>query len=144
MGILSGIGIASKLLGFKDFIVKNWKIVIILVALIGGYLYINGLYNQIEDLQEKNKDVTEQLNLCKDNKQKLQNGINKRNAQIAEWENITRQLEKQNKQLEGQLTSIEENTNQSIEDILNGPKLESCEQAIEYLYNTKDEIQWDK
>lgn len=142
MGIFSGVALASKLLGIKDFLVKNWQFTLLMIALIAGYFYLNGLYSQIEDLEQKNEQIVDRLDQCKENKKTLQEGINKRNAQIAEWQSITKKLQDENDQLEKDVNKIKNETSKSVDEILNSPKINTCEEAIEYLYEEKDEIQW--
>lgn len=130
--------------GAFDFILKHWKPLLIIGILAFLYFYRLHLLNQIEDLEERNVNLTENLAQCIENQAELQAGIDQQNNEIRRWADIGRDQDKKIAELEGKLTERKKSIDARVQQILQGAKPKNCEDAIKYLIDSVPELTWPK
>lgn len=135
--------IALKFLSIaKTFVFKNWKIIAIVLAVLAAFFYVNNLRGTIEDLIKKNTDLQVRLVDCQSNTEKLKHNIRSTNDKISQWKQVSEKLQAQNNNLTNALEHAKKETSVTVEKIMNEPSVSSCQEAINYLKNSREELQW--
>jgi len=82
------------------------------------------------------------LNKCIEGNKVLEQTINKRNAEVQSWKDVSDKLEDEFQGLKGKLDSFRKETNNKVTSILNAPTPKSCEEAIEHLRAVREQLKW--
>ena len=151
------VGIALKALGWLTganikkaimFVVNNWRecLIAVLLAIV---IYQNRMETRfffgaqtIPALEADLAVVKANLDTCIAGNEALSTAIDENNAKILEYERLTQDLQASIDVLEGELDAARAETDAAVDDILNDPTPESCEDAIKYLRDARKELTW--
>lgn len=137
------VGVLGIVLNFlKPFLLKNWKLVVALLILGSAAWYVHSLKSHIEDLTEEKNQLILDLENCRLNVGILEMAIEDQNAAIDAAVQAGQRAEQRIADLQNRISELTVQYEQEIEDILNQPKPETCEEAIEFLKNTEG-LRWD-
>ena len=125
---------ASSVLPFMG---KYWKPIALVILIAGLALYRSYLIGEIED-----RDV--QIVALKEEKLDLTAAIQQQNAEIDKWVNIGRAEKLKYQNLQNTLNAMKQAHEKELNVILKEKKPETCEEAIQYLIEGKDDLQWEK
>lgn len=117
------------------FLAKNWQLLAI-VVLIGGII----AYHQFRT--HTINSLREDLQECRTEREELAQLIKKQNTRIEELVKRGRIEAAKFEALKARIESSQQNLNTRIDAILNEPKPQTCEGAIEYLIRAKEELAW--
>lgn len=129
---------SKKFLQLADFVLKHWKIFLVLGLC--GAVYIQHGMIQSRNLQIV--DLNGKLVTCADANEMLANTLDNRNGEIDEWKAVSDKLQAQNDALVGTISKIRTDTEKIAEDILAGAKPGSCEESIKYLVDGVNDLKW--
>ncbi len=145
MGIFTGIA------GFAGgpavgFLRAYWKQIIIVLAIIGVYLYWLNLTHTVT----KQQDEIVQLQVIKakltqdvlDQQKQFKSVIDAQNAQITEFQKESDAQKLRIFQAEKQQESIKAYYADKINNIMHEAKPQTCQQSIDYLINASKDLQW--
>ena len=146
--LLAALPWLAKLSAIKPLFKKYWKEMIV-IGMAGMLVYQNFsetrflLWIETIPSLEKRLETREAAFLaCKDGNDKLSEAIDKRNTQIEEWRKLTEKHERDIAILQADLAAARANTNKEVDDILNDPTPQSCEEAIKYLRDGTEDVKW--
>lgn len=129
-----------------ELVLKNWKAIVAFAVLgvaLFGFLHVRGLYKTIERKDHEISILQQRIDACKGNVEALETAIDQQNASIDAALKAGREAERRIRELEGELTEIEREHEREIKDILDRPRPETCEGAIDYLKNVRGGLKWD-
>jgi len=148
--LLKGIFAPAKLLAGAsavfEFVAKNWKQLAI-AGMIGLIFYQNfvehrfvfgmktipHLEGKIAKLERDLEVVQYNFDTCLEGNQVLEQAILQQNEQIALLGVLTEQFDERFNQLTNSMNRLRQDTNKTVQDILNAPPPETCEAAMNYL-----------
>jgi len=144
VGMVSGINV-KKMMGF---VVKYWREC--LIVLLGAtfwyqnYADVRFIFGMqtIPALEAELADSQENLRFCGKSNARLSDSIDKNNARIEEYEQLTKDLEASIIVLGNELTKEREQTDRDVEVILKDPTPQTCEKAIDYLRDGTKDLKW--
>ena len=84
----------------------------------------------------------EQLDECELSRANLKGQIDSTNAQVEKWADVSSQLQRQHDKLVEEITDMREKSRKAVEDILSEPTPKTCEAAIQYLRDAKEDLRW--
>ncbi len=148
MAILSTLKLASMAMSVKGWIIKNWKLAIVL-GLCGVIFYQNtmefeilkpfglrtipGVYQEIDELKRDIDVLEQQLEECEGSRVRLAESIADTNRQVKEWFDISQDVQRENARIKQDIADLQNTTQQTVETILAEPAPETCEAAIQFL-----------
>ena len=126
-----------------SFLKGNWKPIVVAIAFLAAWWYVDNLKDTIRDQQLTIADLTLRLDTCKDNVSTLEQAITNQNESITKALQAGREAEARIAELQGRLGQLSTEHQSEIDRILSEQTPATCEQAIQYLRDTK-EIQWQQ
>ena len=143
-GMVSGINV-KKMLGY---VVNYWRE--ILIVILGAtfwyqnYADVRFIFGAqtIPALEAELSESQNNLRVCGDGNAKLSAAIDKNNARIDEYAQLTKDLEASIAVLGDELTAEREQTDTEVEVILKDPTPKTCEKAIDYLRDGTKDLKW--
>lgn len=149
--IFSGLSIFSTLFSIggkfgmiRKLLKKSWKWIAIILVLVALFFYREYLLGVIEDKQERIDHIEEKLDAKNRTIGKLNNAIDSRNQQIRFLSEKSHEKQQQFEKREEELKKDREQAKRRVESILDQQTPETCDRAIKYLYDGKDELRWDE
>lgn len=112
---------------------KYWYLVVAAVAVLVIYLYMQGLYNTIDDQTKKITELTTANQILKDNTAKLEKAITVNNLAIETMAKGAADTNRAFGTLSGSIKQQSTDLQKRLNDILKDKKPQTCEQTIEYL-----------
>ena len=131
------------------FVIKYWKEIIV-ISMLCVILYQNfwakwefllGL-DTIPNLNIELIQAQENLAIAIAANETLSKSINARNEEISQWKEVSVKLEEDNAKLKNTLGTMRIDTTNKINSILAEAPPETCEAAIEYLIDGRNDLQW--
>jgi hypothetical protein len=142
--MLTGANIKKAL----EFVINHWRECLIGI-LLGIVIYQNRFETRwlfgaetIPALEADLVIVKNNLATCKDGNKVLSDAIDANNASIAQYKELTKDLQASVDVLEGELEAARAESEAEVDAILNEPTPESCEKAIDYLRDAGKELTW--
>ena len=126
-----------------SFLKGNWKPIVVAIVFLAAWWYVDNLKDTIRDQQLTIADLTLRLDTCKDNVSTLEQAITNQNESITKALQAGREAEARIAELQGRLGQLSTEHQSEIDRILSEQTPATCEQAIQYLRDTK-EIQWQQ
>jgi hypothetical protein len=125
---------------------KYWKIIVIVLAILGAYLYVTGLQDDVEKWRAQYTDehAAYLVNDARhnDNNTKLQTAIDHQNIRITELNSVLAEAETQIAADAADAALVKAEYELRINGFLTAPKPETCEGAIDYLIDAVPDLQW--
>lgn len=147
LATIKGIAIVSKFSGFMGpvWAKHKGKIIVLLLALcVAGYIWM--LKNDLEDMTDKYNQALRDYSVlnttCKSNEAEYKSAIetqNKANEELAEKLRIAQEgIDKAN----AAAAIAAEKSKKELEAIMKEAKPTTCEGAIEFLHDGKEDLKW--
>lgn len=130
------------------FLQANWKFFMALFVVIGCYMYITGLQDQIIELNDQHTaDVAAFATLtetCKTNEAKLTATIETQNKAIEEKNKKLQDADKRIADLVAGYKKRKQEQDRKLADLLKTPVPTTCTGAVDYLIEQGGGLQWSK
>lgn len=124
--------------GFLPLLGRNWKLIVILIALGVAFTYYHWSQNKIESQQ----NLIETYRLQESTFKQL---AKRQTEEIDKWHEIGKQQEQKIKSLSSEVSEIRRKTNVRVAQILNNENTpKTCEASIQYLIDSVVELNWKK
>lgn len=136
--------IGGKFGMIRKLLKKSWKWIAIIAVLIALFFYREYLLGIIEDKNEKLDHYEEKIDSKNETIDKLNQAIDTRNQQIRFLSKKSQEKKQQFKQRTDELKQEREQAEQRVQQILNEKTPETCDQAIKYLHEGKEQLKWDE
>ena len=135
-------------MGALPHLKKYWKEIAI-VGIIGLAAYQNFSETRfllwietIPSLENRLEQAEANIETCRAGNVALEDSINKRNTEIAQWKEVSEKNAATIAALEGDLASARQATNTTVANVLKDPTPKTCEAAIKYLREGAGDIKW--
>lgn len=153
--IFSWLGILSSLKNAPGFLLTYWKQLSI-IGLVCMVFYQNFMETEwlkwvgirtisgIEQEYVAKLDVVEdQLLTCESSRETLKEQIALTNEQVQKWADVSEQLQNSQDKLSAELEKMRKESEQAVQDILEGPTPEGCDAAVDFLREAaQGELRW--
>ncbi len=144
IGMVSGVNV-KKMLGY---IVNYWRE--ILIVILGATIWYQNYSDvrfifgtqTIPALELELSESQNNLWVCGNGNAKLSAAIDKNNDRVAQYEQLTKDLEASIAVLGNELTQEREKTDDEVDIILKDPTPKTCEKAIDYLRDGTKDLKW--
>lgn len=127
-----------------DFFIKNWKIVSIILIIMGSFFYVKSLNNQIKELNAEVVELKTINAYCENSKATLENSLKTQNYEIDKWVKIGKNSKKEFDTLKDNIDKQRKLSNLELQKILKEKIPENCQDAINYMVDGVKDIQWTK
>lgn len=127
-----------------DFLINNWKIISILLIITSLYFYINSLNNKIKNLNDEVIQLKIDNAYCENSKSTLEKALKTQNHEIDKWVKIGKNSKKEFEALKENLNEKKKISEKELNNILQEKTPESCQEAINYLVDSKKDLIWQK
>jgi len=127
-----------------ELALTHWKPILIILALGAVWWVWDDMKDTIEEQKTEIAELTQRLNVCKDNQQVLENAISKQNETIDRAKEAGIRAEQRIAELRGRISSLTQEHQTEIDRILNEARPETCEESIEYLIDASGELTWEE
>ena len=148
MAIISILLSALNLKKLIPMIFTNWKP--ILISLMGFTIWYQN-FNEtrflfgaetMPSLEKQLVAATKAVDVCKEGNVTLSKAIDERNEEVRKWKKISQALEGEIAGLQKDLDIARTKTNTQVETILNGTTPKTCKAAMNYLRDSRKDLQW--
>ena len=144
LGMVSGVNVKKVFTALA----KVWReVLIILLLAIVLYQNFSGTRflfwaQTIPALKSELAESENNLKICGDGNAKLSSAIDKNNARIDEYKQLTNNLEASIADLNTVLITERKNNDAEVKKILSAPRPKTCKEAINYLRDARKELTW--
>lgn len=143
LSIFSGFfSIGGKFGVIRKMLKKSWKWIAIILVLLVLFFYREHLLGEIEQRENKIAEQQEQIRAKDKRIEKLGGAIDEQNKRI---ERISQETEEQQKRFEKRKQQLKEERNQArqhAQQIMQEETPQTCDQAVKYLIEGKDQLRW--
>lgn len=142
MNIFSLASLATKFTGFTPggFLLKNWKlvaIVVLVLAVVADHYYLVAEVNaeKVQIVQLKSDKA-----ICEANVAKVSGALADQTSLIKYWASVDKKRAAELEALKATIAARQSQANAALEAIKKDPKLNTCQDALQYLFNAAKEI----
>lgn len=137
MNIFSLASLASKFSGFTPggFLLKNWKLVAIIILILAVVADHYRLVAEVDLKEASIQKLEKEKAQCLANYTTISKALADQNLLIKYWAGVDRNQAAQIEQLNKKLADKQKESDSAVEAIKKEPKLKSCQEAMQYLYD---------
>lgn len=124
-------------------LLKSWKTLASIGVLIGILFYWWYLTDTIDDQQMQITNLQQKMERKQNSIDDLKDGIDDRNEKITNLSERSKQKLQEIKDKQQQLEQQRKQHKKKVDKIMQQKSPQTCEQAIDYLHDRKDQLTWD-
>lgn len=131
-------GIALK------FLLKNWKLVLLLAGAAAIYFYMTGLYNQIETGKKDLAAANQTIGRLTAEQAALKSAVDLQNKEVEKWKKASEDAKKVIDAANKKADETRTKTNKDVAGILNQKRAADAVGAINSLVDGAKELKWSR
>lgn len=122
------------------WIIENWKQVVLIVAAVSLFLYVDHLRHEVKDLKLEIALQKKDLDICESNNKKLQVAIDEQNKSFKKLEDDTKTNQQKLTDAETKAGKVQTQYNTLVQKILTEPTPKGCDASRAYLEQAAKEL----